>query len=66
MEDKEAESKAEKMSEMMKKFADISAKTFEDWLKNHQDASKEEAHEQLVSCIVSASMMNTMMLGVML
>lgn len=66
MDDKEAEIKVQKMQEMTRRFADVMARHFEDWLNEHQSASKEEAHKQLVDTIESCTMMNTMMLGVML
>ena len=63
--DQEVEQKAKMANEMHKKLAEQHASAFEDWLKDHQDATKDEAHERLVQTIEAAimfSMMTLMML----
>ena len=65
MDEKEAELKAGMAQEMHHKLAEQHASAFEAWLKEHQDATKEEAHERLVRTIemsIMLSMMSIMML----
>lgn len=65
MNEQESEQKAEMVNEMHKRLAEQHASAFEAWLKDHQDATKDEAHERLVQTIESAimlSMMSLMML----
>lgn len=64
-EQRDEEQKANKLSDMHKHIAEQHAGAFEAWLKDHQDSTKDEAHERLVHTIESAimlSMMSLMML----
>lgn len=58
--DQEAEQKAKQTSEMHKKLAERHASAFEEWLNEHKDATKEEAHERLVETIEAAIMFGLM------
>lgn len=58
--DQEAKQKAEMANEMHKKLAEQHASAFEAWLKDHQDATKDEAHERLVETIEAAIMFGLM------
>ncbi|SEP83489.1 hypothetical protein SAMN04487977_101563 [Treponema bryantii] len=57
-ENKESMEKAEHMSEMITKFAEVSAKTFEKWANENKEAPLEEAHKRLVRTIEGAIMMS--------
>jgi len=59
--DKETEQKAERMNQLSKKLAEQHASAFEDWLKEHQDSTKDEAHERLVKTIEAAMVLYVMM-----
>lgn len=65
MDDKEAEQKAKLAQEMHHRLAEQHAGAFEAWLKEHQDATKEEAHERLVQTIEMSIMLGMMSLMMM-
>ena len=55
MEEQEKE-KAEKVSKLLESMAESGAKVFESFLQEHQDATMEEKHEQLVNTFKSTIM----------
>lgn len=61
MNEQESEQKAEAINQLEKRLAEQHASAFEDWLKDHKDATKDEAHERLVKTIESAMMLHIMM-----
>lgn len=63
--EKEAIDKAKKMSDLTTKLAESAANSFEEWLANNQNATKEDAHKRLVRTIDGNAMMVLLMLNVM-
>lgn len=59
--DKETEQKAERMDKLAKRIAEQHASAFEAWLKEHQDSTKDEAHERLAKTIEAAMVLHLMM-----
>ena len=59
--EEQIEEKAEKMDQLSKRLAERHASAFEAWLKEHQDSTKDEAHERLVKTIEAAMMLHIMM-----
>ena len=62
MNEQEAEQKAKMVQEMHHKLAESHASAFEEWLKDNQDATVNEAHERLVQTIEMAIMFSMMSL----
>lgn len=63
--EQESEQKARMASEMHKRLAEQHASAFEAWLKDHQDATTDEAHKRLVETIEAAIMFGLMSLMMM-
>lgn len=63
MNEEEATQKAEKLQQMHHNIAESHAAAFEAWLKEHQDVTKDEAHERLVKTIEIAVMLSMMSLA---
>lgn len=65
MTEEEAGQKAKEMDQLGKRIAEQHASAFEAWLKEHQDATKDEAHERLAKTIEAAMMTQLIMFTVL-
>jgi hypothetical protein len=65
MDNSEAKEKAVEFEKKQTVMAEATASKIEDWLREHKDASFEEAHEELVNDIKGVLMLSTITLMMM-